>query len=62
MLVRVSVVSDSFFNWICFLIGSNWKQFTLHRFVLIPVRTSVNFKLHLAFCLVRVIISSFKVV
>ena len=46
MLVRVFVVSNSLFYYICFLIGSSWKEYVVHCFVLIQVRTSVYYKLH----------------
>lgn len=55
MSIRVSVVSDSLFYCICFLIGSLLE---LLRFVLIRVKIGVGYELQLAFCSVKVMVSS----
>ena len=48
-------MSDSLFYYICFLIGSLLE---LLRFVLIRVKTGVGYELRVAFCSVKVMVSS----
>jgi hypothetical protein len=48
MVVRISIVSDSFFYVLL-----DWKQFAMHCFVLIRVKTSVSYNLQLALNLIN---------
>lgn len=45
ILVRVPIASDLEFYHICQLIGSSWKQFALHCFVFIRLKTNIVYEL-----------------
>lgn len=62
VLVRVFIVSNSLFSYMCFLMESSWKQFVLCYFVRLWIKTGVGYELKLVICLLRVTISSSKVV